>query len=127
MKKIKKGTILLAIDPCYMDGDLDHPVLTIGKEYAVHGDVVDGSEGWFEITDDDGDSHSFDLACVEGFPEEDGLPKFFRVCNAEDGRKEPKEVFKPGNVVVAYGDGTVVTCKKLTIEVVGDVQCWIFE
>jgi hypothetical protein len=57
MIELKKGTLLTAIDPCNMDGDENHPTLTIGKEYEV--EELNSSRKMIVITDDEADLHYF--------------------------------------------------------------------
>jgi len=53
------GTILVAKDPCYMDGySNQHPTLTVGKEYEI---VDYRGDNDIVIVDDDGDNHLFEV------------------------------------------------------------------
>lgn len=58
---MKKGDILIAIDPCVMDdGEI---TLTIGKEYKVISSLVNG----ILIIDDSGSQHSYDYNDIPNF------------------------------------------------------------
>lgn len=57
------GTILIAINQCFMDDDINHPTLTIGKEY----EVIDARLNTFFIIDDEGDKHEFDDECLSDY------------------------------------------------------------
>jgi hypothetical protein len=50
-----KAHRFIAIDPCFIDGKVNRPTLTIGKEYAI---TISDEEGFFVI-DDEGDGHQF--------------------------------------------------------------------
>ncbi len=59
------GDIILATDPCVMDGT-NQPSLTVGRHYQITQISKDG----IVIVDDDGDDHHFQLS---------NLDEFFRV------------------------------------------------
>lgn len=57
------GTVLIAINQCFMDDDINHPTLTISKEY----EVIDVKLHTFFIVDDEGDKHEFDNECLSDY------------------------------------------------------------
>jgi hypothetical protein len=63
---MKPNTVLIAIDPCIMEGT-GTPALTVGKSYVTFGGA---SLSMFKIINDQGEEHSFS--------EDEHFPIYFR-------------------------------------------------
>ena len=59
---MKKGDILVAIDPCYMKS-LDKNALIVGKQYQVINDV-DSRSDLFQIKSETADDHRFSISTI---------------------------------------------------------------
>lgn len=66
MAQIRKGTILIATDPCIME-DTGKPSLTIGKEYMVIGYNNDIEKYHLCIIDDENEEHYFPIKDYKEF------------------------------------------------------------
>lgn len=69
---MKPNTVLIAIDPCMMDGGSE-PTLTVGKPYVI---VAGTFPSLFRIIDDEGEEHSFS--------EDEHFPTYFRKLSSKE-------------------------------------------
>ena len=120
---MKTGDVIIAIDPCIMDGT-DINTLTIGKEYTIVDDIGPG-EGYICVKDDIGVYHLFEIDTLYQFFKWEGSDCVINLTphpiNILDENNKIIKTYPSKGIARVY---TIRTSKGFTIE---DIPVWTKE